>query len=279
MVRSARFPVLAIAALAALSLLSGCNRLQARDQLNKGVQAYKSAKYDAAISHFQNAVQLDPSLPMARLYLATAYMQQVIPGSDDKQNVQLATDAIKIYKDVLAKDPHDVPSFKGIAALYFDIKNLDEAKKWQKQVLQEDPKDAEAAYTVGVIDWTEAHENMLKALNPIGINDDGQGNAKMPKPVCATIRNENSALVSEGIEYLQKAVDNRPNYDDAMVYLNLVYRRQADLACGDDRARKESVANADSWKDKAMGARKANEAAKEKKTGGGIVMDANGNMK
>ena len=49
--------------------MSGCNQLEARDQLNKGVDAYKSAHYDEAIEHFQKATQLDPKLPMAKTYL------------------------------------------------------------------------------------------------------------------------------------------------------------------------------------------------------------------
>ncbi|MGC2251985.1 MAG: tetratricopeptide repeat protein, partial [Acidobacteriaceae bacterium] len=62
-----------------LFLTTGCSRLKARDQLNKGVEAFKTARYEEAINHFQQAVALDPTLPMARLYLATAYSQQVIP--------------------------------------------------------------------------------------------------------------------------------------------------------------------------------------------------------
>ena len=39
--------VLALVALSAALLMStGCNKLRARDQLNKGVQAYKAARYE-----------------------------------------------------------------------------------------------------------------------------------------------------------------------------------------------------------------------------------------
>ena len=57
-----------------------------------------------------------------------------------------------------------------------------------------------------------------------------------------------------------------------MEYLQLTYRRKADLECGNDAARKADLAKADEWTQKAMGARKANEAEKEKKNGGGIEM-------
>ncbi len=72
---------------------------------------------------------------------------------------------------------------KQIAGIYFNLKELDQAEEWQKKVLGVDPKDPEAAYTVGVIDWTKAHENKLKALQDAGLNDDGKGNSKAPKKV------------------------------------------------------------------------------------------------
>ncbi len=67
---------------------------------------------------------------------------------------------------MLKKDPNDVNSLKQIAAIYFSVKKLDEAKDWQKKVLAVDPKDPEAAYTIGVIDWTTAHKNTLKVWFP-----------------------------------------------------------------------------------------------------------------
>ena len=58
----------------------GCSRLKARDHLNKGVQDYRNAQFQLAIMHFKEAVRLDPTLLNARLYLATAYAQQFVPG-------------------------------------------------------------------------------------------------------------------------------------------------------------------------------------------------------
>jgi hypothetical protein len=36
-------------------------------------------------------------------------------------------------------------------------------------------------------------------------------------------------MVDEGISDLQKAIAVKPDYDDAMAYLNLLYRRKADM--------------------------------------------------
>jgi hypothetical protein len=82
----------------------------------------------------------------------------------------------------------------------------------------------------------------------------------------------NTDLVNQGLQNLNKAVELNPTYDDAMQYIQLTYRRKADLDCGNDGARKDDLAQADEWIQKAMGARKANEAAKEKKEGGGVTM-------
>ncbi len=82
----------------------------------------------------------------------------------------------------------------------------------------------------------------------------------------------NASLIDEGIKYLEQAVNINPTYSDAMDYLNLMYRRKANIECGDDAARKADVAQADMWTQKTMGARKANEAAKEKKVQGGVTM-------
>ena len=276
--RIARFPVLAAAFLAMLTMTTGCNRLKARDQLNKGVAAYKNAKYEEAIGHFQSAVNLDPSLPMARLYLATAYAQQVVPDLTTPENLKNANLAIQGFQEVLDKDPKDISSLKGIAGLYFQIDQFDKAKEWQQKVLAVDPQDAEAAYTIGVIDWGVAHKNAVQALSGVGMQDAGDGNPKMPKPVCQKLVDQNTAIVNEGLQYLQKALDIRPTYDDAMAYMNLMYRQKATLECGNDRGRKEDLDQAGQWRDKAMGTRKANEE-KKNNTPGGIVMDGSGNMK
>ncbi|HEY6487556.1 MAG: tetratricopeptide repeat protein [Terracidiphilus sp.] len=274
----ARITALAVVLAGMVLSISGCSRLAARDQLNKGVDAYKSGKYEEAIGHFQKATELDPTLPMAKSYLATALSQNIVPGLDTPENLKTAEQAISIFQEVLSKDPNDVNSLKQIAGIYFNIKKLDDARTWQKKVLAVDPKDPEAAYTIGVIDWTEAHENILKALVPAGLNDDGEGNAKAPKKVMDTVKQQNSPLVEEGLQYLNQAVANRPNYDDAMAYLNLIYRRKADVDFGDASAVKQDMAQAEEWRTKAMGTRKANEEKKDKGPGG-ITMDSNGNLK
>ena len=276
--RPARITALAVALAGMVLSMGGCNRLKARDQLNKGVESYKSAHYEEAIGHFQRATELDPSLPMAKTYLATAMAQNVVPGLETPDNLNTAQQAISLFQQVLATDPKDVNSLKQVAGIYFSIKKFQEAKEWQKRVLAVDPKDPEAAYTIGVIDWTLAHINKLKALADVGVDDDGKGNAKAPKKVMEALKEQNAPLVDEGLQYLNQAIANRANYDDAMQYLNLIYRNKADVDYGNPDAVKADIAAAEDWTSKAMGTRKANEEKKNKGPGG-ITIDSSGNLK
>ena len=92
------------------------------------------------------------------------------------------------------------------------------------------------------------------------------------------LKEQNAPLVEEGLQYLNQAMANRANYDDAMAYLNLIYRRKADVDFGNEAARKADVAAAEEWRTKAMGTRKANEAKKNQGPGG-ITMGDNGELK
>jgi tetratricopeptide (TPR) repeat protein len=196
----------------------------------------------------------------------------VVPNLDTPENLALAKKALDGFNVILQKNPNDLTALKQTASIYFNIKKLDEAKEYQKKVIAIDPKDAEAHYTVGVVDWMQAYKNAITILAADGLTDDGNGNVKKSKGACQKLQQANTALVNEGMEYLLKAVELNPNYDDAMQYLNLMNRRKADLECGDDNARKADLAKADEWSQKAMGARKENEKKKEEKTSGGVTM-------
>ena len=269
---TARIPVTATMLALLLGTVTGCNRLKARDQLNKGIQAFKNARYEEAIDHFQKSIELDPNYEPGKLYLATAYSYQVVPNLDTPENLRVAQKAIDGFQAVLAKDPNDLTALKQIASIDRNIKKLDEAKEYEKKVIAIAPNDPEAYYTIGVVNWMQAYKNAITILAADGLTDDGNGNVKKSKAACQKLQEANAALVEEGLKFLHRAVELNPTYDDAMQYLQLTYRRRADLACGDDAARKADLASADDWSQKAMGARKENERKKEEKNSGGVTL-------
>ena len=269
---TARIPVTAAFVAMVLCSATGCDRLKSRDQINKGVQSFKNARYEEAVDHFQTAIALDPSSESAKLYLATAYSYQVVPNLDTPENMKTAQKAMDGFNAVLAKDPNDLTALKQIASINRNIGKMDVAEEYEKKVIALAPNDAEAYYTIGFVDWTKAYKEARIILAADGLTDDGNGNVKKSKGACQKLVAANAGPVTEGLEYLHKAIDINPNYDDAMQYLQLTYRRKADLECGNDAARKADLAQADEWTQKAMGARKQNEIDKEKKNSGGIEM-------
>ncbi|HXP48071.1 MAG TPA: tetratricopeptide repeat protein [Terriglobales bacterium] len=252
-----------------LAGLTGCTKLKARDQLNKGVQSYKNAKYEDAIAHFQKAVALDPRLLNARLYLATAYAQQYVPGADTSENNQMGQQAIDEYKRVLEMDPHNTNSVKGIASLYFNMKKFEQAKEYHEKAKQLDPNDPEEYYSIAVIDWTQSYAPRQEERAKLGLKPEEPFKDK-DKKVCESLHDRSMPKVDEGIQNLTKALQLRPDYDDAMAYLNLLYREKADLECGNPDARAADLKVADDWVDKTM-ATKKQKAEKLAQKGGGIV--------
>ncbi len=258
-----------------LTLLStaGCNKLRARDQLNKGVASYKNARYEEAIDHFQQAVSLDPGLLNARLYLATAYAQQYIPGVDAEDNTRLGQQAIDQYKAVLERDPKSINSVKGIAYIDLQMKKFADAKTYYRKALEIDPNDPEPYYSVGVIGWTQTYQPRMEERAKLGMKPDEQLSAKdkNQKKVCEELLQKNSAVIQESLDALNKALQLRPDYDDAMAYMNLMYREKADVECDDPAARAADLKSADEWVDKTMATKKTKA---EKQPGAqGITMD------
>jgi tetratricopeptide (TPR) repeat protein len=273
--KSIRLLTLAAAALALISAV-GCNKLRARDQLNKGVTAYKNAKYEEAIDDFQHATALDPSLINAKMYLATAYAQQYIPGADTPDNNKMAEEAIKQYQAVMEMNPprdQKVNAAKGIAYLYLNMKKFDDAKKYYRMAADLDPNDPEPYYSVGVIDWTACYQPRMEERAKLGMKPDEELSPKNKdqKKVCAELKEKNEPLIDEGIENLNKAIQLRPDYDDAMAYLNLMYREKADVECDDLAQRQQDLKTADHWVDETLETKKAK--AEKQPNQQGITMD------
>jgi tetratricopeptide (TPR) repeat protein len=263
-----------------LALISavGCNKLRARDQLNKGVEAYKNSHYEQAIEHFQKAVELDPALINARMYLATAFVSQYIPGVDSPDNLRTAQQAIDEYQKVIDANPardQKVNSAKGIAYLYLNQKKWDDAKKYYRMASDMDPNDPEPYYSVGVIDWTACYQPRMEERAKLGLKPEEHLNAKNKdqKKACDELKVKNAPAISEGIDSLKKAIEIRPDYDDAMAYMNLMYREKADVECDDLATRADDLKTADHWVDETLRVKKAKAEKAAQSQSGGITMD------
>jgi tetratricopeptide (TPR) repeat protein len=247
------------ASLAAMLILtigvSGCNKLKARDLLNKGVNAFKAGQSDAAIEDFKRSTELDPSLMMARVYLATAYASLYIPGAPSPENKARGDQAITEFKNILEIDPNNLTAIDGIGSLLFQMagtppvneKGFEESKTFHQRHIQIKPDDPEPYYWNGVIDWTLAWRGnavMRLDYNKNNIKKQVHDDQPLPAPVRTDYAAKYGTLVDEGISDLQKAISLKPDYDDAMAYLSLLYRRKADMVeSADERASLEKQAD------------------------------------
>jgi tetratricopeptide (TPR) repeat protein len=247
------------ASLAAMLILtvgvSGCNKLKARDLLNKGVNAFKAGQSDAAIEDFKRSTELDPSLMMARVYLATAYASLYIPGAPSPENKARGDQAITEFKNILEIDPNNLTAIDGIGSLLFQMagtppvneKGFEDSKTFHQRHIQIKPDDPEPYYWIGVIDWTLAWRGnaaMRLDYNKNNIKKQVHDDQPLPAPVRTDYTAKYGPLVDEGIADLQKAISLKPDYDDAMAYLGLLYRRKADMVeSADERASLEKQAD------------------------------------
>jgi tetratricopeptide (TPR) repeat protein len=224
------FALLALVALAATS----CAKLQARDNLNKGVRAFREAHYENAVDYFKEAIRLDPELTNAELYLATAYAQQFIPGAVSEDNQRNADMAISTFENVLKRDPNNVTAIGGLASIYQNTNQFQKAREYYLKNAQLEPTNPTPFYAVGSVDWIMVF------------------NKNNPPP-----EEEQKQLIEEGLSNLDKALAINPDYEDAMTYKNLLYREKARLAT-EEAEKTQLIAQADEWFNKALETRKKN---------------------
>src|SRR5438067_8470814 len=199
---------LTLATLAIFALaLTGCSKLQARDNLNKGVRAFRDAHYENAVSYFKQAVELDPDLTTAEIYLATAYSQQFVPEGRGEDNAKFAQLAIQTFDDVLKRDPNNVNALAGLASIYQNTHELQKAHDYYMKYAQLDASNPVPFYAIGSVDWIMVYNKN----NPLA-------------------EEEQAKFIEEGLANLDKSLGLAPNYEDAMTYKNLLYREKARLS-------------------------------------------------
>lgn len=255
-------------------LATGCAKLQSRDQMNKGVQAYKSNHYADAVQHFKQAVQLDPDNQNAQLYLATSYMIQWVPGADSPDNKKYHEAAMQEFERILKKDPTNSLALASMASMAYNSAStgtpeqkqaaLEEAKKWNRRRIEVDPKDAEAYYYLGVIDWAQAFTPLQTARVDMHMKPDDPGPLKDPK-VRDAMREKYSPIIEDGLSNLKKCLQYDKENEDAMTYMNLLLRKKADIADTKDDA-KALIAQAEDWANKSLDTKKMKASRPQKNT-------------
>ena len=155
--------ILLAVVIAALVSGAGCDKLGPR-QAEQRRPGLKGGQFDLAVEDFKQAKDLDPNLTNARLYLATAYANQYIPGAPSDDNIRMGQQAISEFKQVLDRDPNNLSAIDGIGSIVynmggtpFDPKKFEESKTYHQRHIAIKPQDPEPYYWIGVIDWSLAY--------------------------------------------------------------------------------------------------------------------------
>ena len=181
--------------------------------------AFNGGDFKGAVEHFRNAVNLDPGNVNARLFLANAIVKVAQLESPDAP-------PILQYQEVLARDPNNKTAIFALAA--FGGPEL-----WQQthdrliRLIVNDPKNGDAYYTAGVLDWNIVHQGEHQAFAAAGVPPAGQ----LPDPGARkALRDKYQPLIEESFRMLQLALQLDPERPDALAYLNLLYRSDAYIA-------------------------------------------------
>jgi len=263
--------ILSVAAGVLVLVGASCQKLKSRDQLNQGVRAFQSAQYPEAVEHFKTAVELDPAFPTARLYLATAYFQQYIPGAESPENTQMAKAAYDQFMKVLDQDSRNTVAMASVASLYLYQKKWDDAQQWYEKLVAVDPNNADAYYSLGFIAWSKWYPAYGTARVELGMKQDDPGPIK-DKKVKQELKTKWLPTINAGLQALDKTLQINPEYEDAMSYENLLIRERADLLDSKEEY-DAAIKVANDWVQKALETKKIKADRKEKKSGGGIVAE------
>ncbi len=264
--RKATIP-LVLCSLLALTPLLGCYKVQARAELKKGNKFYKDENYKAALEQFQKGLQIDPSVTFAWRSVGLTAMALFKPGVTTPENMKYADIATDAFKRYLQDHPQDTKVQEYLVGVWVNADKFDQAIAYLKQARQEHPENAKLNQAIvsvmikagrfqDAMDWVNEHSrNDAQAYYNIGT----QAWSKSYND--PTFKYEDRVkAVDIGLQALQRAVDIKPDYMEAMVYTGLLYREKSKVEL-DPKQKDQWLAKANEWRDKALALRERQKAA------------------
>lgn len=160
--RAASF-VLVLVTVGALSTLSGCDQLSARQLIQKGNEDYSEQRYEAAAAKFESALQKVPTLDIAHHNAGIAYSRMFKAGVETPQNKEIADRAANHFAAWLEKHPDDVKIRRLLTGLWIDAGDYPKAIAFWKKEHDKDTKNRDVITTIAGIyaksgDWRAALE-------------------------------------------------------------------------------------------------------------------------
>jgi tetratricopeptide (TPR) repeat protein len=253
--------------LLAVSGLTGCNKIKSKQEIKKGNEFLKAAQYQPALAAYEEALRLDPKETKLHKHIGIAYMGMYQPGSKHPKDLEFAQKAIDNLKMYAEAYPQDQKAREYLISMYLNSERFDDAIAfYQNEMLKRNPKDSKAMQSLAMLYFKKGDfENGVKWLkarldvegnNPevyylIGVQAwDRSYNFPDLDP---TLR---AQIVEEGLQSLNKAVQMKPDYFEALSYINLLYREKAKMET-DPAKKQEYIDTANKYLQQALEMRKA----------------------
>jgi tetratricopeptide (TPR) repeat protein len=260
------------AAAAALFLLTvpvlvGCNKIKAKQETKRGNEFLKAAQYSSALASYQEALRRDPSETKLNKHIGISYMGMYQPGSKHPKDLEFAQKAIDHLKAYIEAYPEDKKALEYLISMYLNTERYDDAISfYQNEVLKRDPKDSKAMQSLAMLyfkkgDFDNGVAWLKKRLEVEGNNPE----VYYLIGVQAWDRSYNfpdldpllrAKIVEEGLQALNKALELKPGYFEAVSYINLLYREKAKMEL-DPVKKQEYTDTANKYLQEALEMRKA----------------------
>jgi predicted Zn-dependent protease len=253
-----------------LSLSSlACQKIEARIVIREANQAYEKEEYAKALSEYIRARKIDPSFPDLDRLIGYSQIGLYIPEDKSPKNEQHADSAIAELTRYLKKRPDDRIARDALINMYLNANRTSQAIDYFRGYLQAHPGDLEAVKSIATLYAKEGNFNeslnwyekitLLDSKNPESYYIYGvvcyEKVAKNPPADAA----EKMAIIQKGEAALMKASQLKPDYFEALVYLNLLYRQQA-LTETDPVKQQQLMAEADKVRNQAVEVNKKKKA-------------------
>lgn len=124
------------------------NKLQANHHFQNANTSFEDQRYRDAIEEYEKALELNPELTQAYLYLGEAYKQLYKPMDESERNVERAEKALEALKNAYAAHPEDSQVIHSLADMYDKMRNFEEAEKLFLEILEQDPTNMGNYYVV-----------------------------------------------------------------------------------------------------------------------------------
>lgn len=244
----------------------GCKQIKTRMTMKEANNLYNAARYEEAIEKYKIVQDLDPWWADAYRNSALSYLALYEPGSIHEKDIEYSDQAImmllrylqfvpgeeraehllidtylktsryeeaaKFFKKKLEEDPKDTKALLNLGSIYAKAGNFEEARKWFRQRAETEKTNHEAWYSLGVLDWERVYKGSELLFE------------------------EKRELIEEGMAALNKAVELKEDYFEAYSYINLLYRQKALTEMDPVEAQKD-IQQADFYMRKSLELRKA----------------------